>query len=735
MANDENEIQLTDDEPVTDFQAEEAEAREVDLDEDEAKDQSLSKFDPDSPNLVPFYEGSEKGRQFLEELARTVVDDFDRAWESSEEYREKREEHYRIMTGFLKTKSFPFEGCANAHAPLMLERLLRLSSNLFAEIFTDHDTVFAVSPTGPDDTFTADILSRHGNWQIKNILTDFLRQHHRGLQEFVAIGSVFCHSYYDDVAQRNRHDILTCDEFAIPYVWVTTEPDMSDVPYKVKIIRKYRHELQRLKKVWSGIEKVLDGEPPEPHEDPDVSARETVAQSEGFKPTDGDPNAPYKFLQYDGWATLPGEEDLRPVTVIVDYRTHAVCRLLIREEEDWRDRARFDRQTAEFQQWQQDMEMFNGKSMQEQQLRQRLMMPDVPPDESELLLSQLDAFMHQPPQKPTWMKTQEHMTRGPDPVRRVPMEMFSHGVCIENPMGALGISYGSILADENKMADEALNRFYDAATLANAWGLVIPEGLNIDSGSIPFGPGKVTRVRNVSGADLRQSLVELKPASANPQLVDMARMAAEWGDGVTVSGIVSGEPGKSGETYRGVATRLERAVKQLSVAGVKYLDFLSQILRNNAKLNAMFLPEGEVVEVVNDMGAMDLADVNRELYRRDYKVTFSADVRFASQAQRIAEADEIVQMIGTLPPLQQNPAFVYAAIKDSLMARGKRHLVPLLGPPPPAPEMPMGSQPPPPPPGAPGAPAGGGGAPAIPTGAGPEPGAVPGPQPGPEVQA
>lgn len=730
------EIDEREGEPMTDGQAEDLAEREVDIEDEQELD--ASQVDENAANLVPFYQQSEDGKKFLETLAKQVVEDFERAWDSGDEYRGRREEDYRVLTGYLQKKSFPFDGCANAHAPLMLERLLRLSSTLFAEIFTNHDRIFDVAPTGPDDNFVTEILSRHGDWQFKNVLTDFLRQQHRGLQEFVAVGSVFAHSYYDGL--RNRHDILTCEEFVIPYVWTTVETDLSDVPYKVKVLRKYRHELEALAEdgEWVGIEDVIEGEPPPQHEEPDTVVRQTVAQHEGIQPADDDPSAPYKFYQYVGWAKLPGGKRQRPIEAIVDAKTHTVCKLFVAEVEDWRDRARYDREMQEWMAWQANMAAFQQVQAQEQQVRQRLGMPDVEAMERDMLMAQLDAEPMQPPPPPPWMKSEEQQLRGPAPVKKKPINMFSHGVCIENPMGSMGLSYGAILADENRMADEALNRFYDAATLANCFSLLIPENLNIEAGSIPFGPGKITRVRGVTGDQLRSSLVELRPSPANTQLVDLARMAHEWGDGVTVSGIVSGEPGKSGETYRGVATRLERATKQLSVAGLKYLDFLGQIIKNNAYLNSVYLPDNEIVDVVNDLGITDQASVTKEMYRRDYRVTFTADVRFASQAQKIAEADEIVQMVQAIPPLQSNSAFVYAALKEVLQARGKHDLVPLLGPPPPPPQGPLNTAPPPPPagpggPGGPGGPPPGPQAPAIPTGA--APGGVPGPKPGPEVQS
>jgi hypothetical protein len=156
--------------------------------------------------------------------------------------------------------------------------------------------------------------------------------------------------------------------------------------------------------------------------------------------------------------------------------------------------------------------------------------------------------------------------------------------------------------------------------------------------------------------------------------------------------------------------------KQLSAAGIKFLSFLDRILVNNARLNSIFLPEHEIIQVADHFSdarqhtigpdgqpAQEIG-ISRDMYRRNYSVSFTADVRFTSQAQRIAESDEVLGMAGQIPYLQQNPSFVYAAVTDALRARGKQNLIPMLGPPPPPPEFPMGMAPPPMPgpPGAPG---------------------------------
>jgi hypothetical protein len=229
---------------------------------------------------------------------------------------------------------------------------------------------------------------------------------------------------------------------------------------------------------------------------------------------------------------------------------------------------------------------------------------------------------------------------------------------------------------------------------------------------LPIGPGKIIRVKGMTGEQIRNSIVELKPGPANPQLLDVVRIAEEAADSsIAAPSVLSGEPGKSGETFRGIATRMEKATRQLSAAGIKYIDFLTNIVKNNARLNAYYLPDEQILQVLDhiDLPEMLLAGkprkssremrevhIGRDMYRRNYDVTFTADVRFSSQAQRISEADELVAM-AEHPALQGNFAFAYHVIAKALRARGQHDLIPALGPPPPMPEMPMGTPPAPPP--------------------------------------
>jgi hypothetical protein len=145
----------------------------------------------------------------------------------------------------------------------------------------------------------------------------------------------------------------------------------------------------------------------------------------------------------------------------------------------------------------------------------------------------------------------------------------------------------------------------------------------------------------------------------------------------------------------------------LSVPTGKYADFLGQVLENNAALNAIFLEDVEFFSVNNhdpslgEMGRQNFS-VGRDMYDRPYDVEISADLKFTSTSQRVAEADALVQLPQAVPELAGNFAFKHSVISKSLEARNRYDLVATLGAPPPAPEMfGVPTSPPMPPPGAP----------------------------------
>jgi hypothetical protein len=654
-------------------------------------------YDQNSPNLVPAFSKTDEGLAFLRKIAKKVLREHRSAWDSTEEYRANMNANWDIFRGTLKPKDPPYTKMANAHVPIMFEAITRLYFRARAELFGDWQNVMGVQPVGPDDKEVARILTLHGNWQIRNQIPDFKRQMYRGLLTYIVVGDVTTHSYYDKSKRRNVHEVLTPNDFTVPFLYTSVQPDFSDCPFKSKILKMYRHEVQRMRDDWFDIDKVLERKPPAVSDDPVDESRIELAATQGEDLPDDVKHLPYKFVSHVGYCEMPGDDYDRQYLAIVDMTTETIVKLMVFEEEDWQDRARFEQESMELDQYRQAsmtyQQMIPEVEAREQQLQ--MMMQDPMHDPAEVAHIQealAQAPLPPPPPPPKWTLAEgeevnpDDPLTAPRPTRWVPIEMFTHTVNVEPIFGSLGLGLGMLEADLNRAANVALSQFTDSATLANIWSIITTDIEFAEEFEIS--PGKHNKAIGLSPEQLHKSIYELKPSVANPQMMELVNFMTQFAQSsAQAPQVLSGEPGKSGETYRGIATRIEQATKQLSESTRGYGDgTVLGVLKNNAKLNAIYLPDEEIIQINNHkIGTVEEITVGKALYQRDYRVELRADLRFTSDAQRVQEADEALSLAVTVPALANNLSFWWQACKNCLEARNQWELLQRLGPEPPPP--------------------------------------------------
>jgi len=736
--------------------AEEQEAPEVDASEsladeytvegeEEAAKSEVLVYDEDSLNLVFDFEKHQDGEKAIEKLANKIVDEFDDDFECSEPRRKRIAEDWKLFAGELPPKEWPYANAANANVPIMMENLTRVVFRADGELFGDKSNVFGVSALGDKDQDQAQLLSMHGNWQLRNEIPDFYRQMKRGLMNYFTVGDVTFHSYYDERLKKNRHECLTADEFVTPFTFTSTMPDYSDAPHYTRVYMKYPHEIEAMRGVWADVDKVL-GDDPESRptnnfdDDPEQLIAVSTAQTVGQEiPDEGGPR---KLLWYEGWVDLPNQDRQRFIQAIVDYETRHMFRLTIHEEATWEEKAAYKRQVDELAKFRAD-QMNHQQAMQEHQdtiaqIGQTAAQGLAGPEQTLAALSDLEAQAPQPPLPPPWMQNPDDPDETPKQPDKRPIHLFVHGVCIEPAHGNIGLGYGGMQADFQRAANTVLSQFIDAATLANCQTLITAGNVSWNSdGKYKLAPGAINVATGMSAADLKDGLIPFKFGDANPALMQVMSLMQQSGESsIQGPAVLSGESGKSGETARGINARIEQATKQLSVTTSAYaFQVLTQVLKNNAYLNSRWLPDEQLFQMEANLipqGMTPPFKIGREMYERNYQIEIKADMRFATQAQRVGEADDALKLFKEVPQLQGNIALIYAILKQCLEARGLRNLVPLLGPPPPMPQTPLGIPAPPPPgmapPGAEGAPPGAGGPP--PSGMVPPGGPMKGPPPG-----
>lgn len=666
---------------------------------------TISPEDEGLPNLIPIFESDPEAKEFLKKLVVQCYDEFVQSWEKNDSYRKKVAESWRLLYCDLPPKNKPFEHCANAAIPLALQNVIRYTNKIYSEIFGDWSNVFNFVPTNPQAELIAPIVSEHSNWQIRNRIVGFKRQQHRGLLIFAVAGDVVCHSYYDPITRRNSHEILTCDDFVTPYTHVSVSPDFSDVPWVARRIPFFKTKLKAMSGQWSNVEEVTKHTAPE-YGDGGVETelRQAIADHLGEEPY-GQIRGEYEIIHYEGWLKLLGQGKERYCQLIFDLTTKTPLKLAIHETADYAERYRYDYQMKEFNEYQQGVQqLMMAQQNQQMQSDQAFQAAAQTPVERPDMAQQAASIGHQtlqtplppPPQKPTWM-TSDGQT--PLPPKKEPIYMFSHGVCLEPMLGNLGIGIGRIDAQLNLATNTVWSQFLDAATLGN--GKTFITASNVDFRS-PFkiGPGVFNKAKNVMPSDLKNAFYELDFGAANPQLIQAADKLMQFGEQASSTPeLMSGGPGKSGETARGIQARIEQMNSMISVPTQKYADFVIQIMKNNCKLNRTFMSDEEIFYVNQfnedlEMQGSEMIKAAREMYDNEYNIELISDLQFKSRAEKVSEADEIVQLPNAIPQLQINMAFLYKAISESLKARGMYRMAKtLLGPPPPLPQNTFGLPP------------------------------------------
>lgn len=657
-------------------------------------------IDEDASNLVTELldrKGS-GGLEALREIARSMVEDFDEAWEGSADYRARRAADLKILLCDLPPKDFPFEDAANVHVPQMLEAIMRLVSRYKGEIFGDRTSVFNVIPLGPDDKERAEILTKHGNWQLREDIPDFYSQMSKAILEWFLSGDVTVHSHYDAFRKQNRHESLSCEEFVTPYMTGAPMPDYSNCPYYVRIHNMKAHELQAMEG-WEGVDAVIKRTRPSWDDEPETPLSDSVAEVEGIdKPEGTESGGSYKILQYEGWKMLPGQTRPRWVQGYIHHATGNLMQLSIHEEPSWKERARYKAQIEERDRYFSDKGLYESEAQKRAAAQEFLMQPGADPmamQEAQMTLQQPEL---PPPMMPAWMADADgdNANALPPPMEMTPIYMFTHGQFLVPPAGNLGIGPGRQQADLNRMSNTAASQFSDSATLANC-SVIVTSGLVDFERPFEWTPGGVNKVQGVTGGELRNHIIQLDAKPANPQLLDLVRLSMEQSQSSIQSpDVLSGAAGKSGETFRGIATRVEQATKTLSVSAQDFAyEVLRPVLRCNGRLNAIHLPTDEIQHIFNHrLKESEEVRFGRGLYQQGYEVMVTADMRFNSQAQKVAEAQELVALGQQDDILKQNVAFRTRALQMYLEARDLHELVPLLqqGPPQPMQQPPQPMQ-------------------------------------------
>jgi hypothetical protein len=620
-------------------------------------------------NLVPYLlEYAESDAPDAEEVRKFIRDDLPdqiiRHFEEDDRNREgkmrKEAEITKLLLGDLEPKKEPFANCANMHEPILLVSMLRLVSRVHSTIFAPGQPIARAQLNTSTEAEREDAITRSENWQFSKEIPDFQAQSWRYLWSFFCYGEGIFDSYRDFVHGVNRHEFLSSDDFVYPYIRSSVAPDMSDVPRKTRVRHPYKRDLKDMERLgfYAQVDKVV-AESGSHDTGRDEPVKDVVDKAEGRSRSDHTYDAPYEILEQHTWTTLPGSKEDVPVVAVVSRKHRVVLALYSRYIPDEMDRSRFNQQTAEFEQYiaamerySQELEIHQQSLQAEGMLLDRLQQPDVPPDESQQIAGAVQRERPPAPvepSRPPWLQDDENGTpKPPEPIKQKVLERFSRGTCIDIPNSSYGIGIGTALLPHQMAANIMLNQYIDASTQAISNTAVMSDAVKFPKGVTTINPNEVITVRGIPPArQLSDYFFRFDHQPPNPQLLQGVQQQKAAADAISsapdvLSGVKEGD-----ETFRGMATRVEQATKQLAALTAKAMVPLTQVFKNNAALNFQFMPEIPKTVDTRDpaSGKVVPIQVSRELYRDSYEVIFAADLSFASRATKVSEADDAMGLI------------------------------------------------------------------------------------------
>ena len=652
----------------------------------------------DAYNLVPYL-----SKELATEIATKAVMRHDKDWESASSYRQKRDLILRLFVGDLPAKPAGAEEYAQVHLPIVSQAVWRIHARIYDQRFPAKGGILSAVPTGPEDTDRSSRVSKHFNWQLTSQMPEYVHEHDANMISWLLYGSSFTYTYRDQVKKRPCVHALQTDDVVIKYTRKSRDPNLSDVP---RITRRLWLTIQQLEELedsgqYVNVDEVVKASAGGSQEETKSQVRTTVDRLEGVDEDPMDDDGARMIIEQHCWLTLPSHKRKKPVIITVDHKTNILLGLVLREDEDPIDRARFEREN--------DARQASIAAITEQHqmgtaayLDSRMSDTTAPPipgaaDRTPPMLPGMPGMTPPPlPGAPGQMPVMPDVPPPPSPPRLIPINFFTHYVCNYNPEGIYGLGIGMMLAGHNMAADTIMSQLVEAGTLANIPTYIHSKQAKLKRGEIHIRPGHSTEV-DLPPEQLKSGFQRVEFPPPNPSMFQVVQKLEDSGEGLSGAGdILTGEVGGSRETATTTKIRSAMAMSSVTIMGRRYDKSQKAEARLIARINARTLNETEYKAVVNVMG--DSIEISRADYHDDFDITFTADPRLASQPQRIDEAKEAMAAIAQLGPLA-NAMLLHAGAVGLFKAMDRDDLLAALGPPPPpTPLMPPGG------PGGPGGP-------------------------------
>lgn len=618
-----------------------------------------------SENLVPDVEKAQGGQEWLDKLVKDTIRNVQADRESMKDWLRMRDDQLRLYGGVIDPMGYPAQGQKAPHDPIVARTLLQMWTRGCEQITPVKGDLIQVSPVGHEDEETAYRKQKHLNWQLRHKVPDWVAGHRESYFQYLMSGSVFREKSWDAMLKVTRFDNLAPDQVIISYSEKDISPLMTRVPRVTRVLNLYRWELEQYEDAGTFVNVGSLFEKGGGASEPETSTiRKTGDIIDGMKPSvavtmgDDSESKPRELFRTHMWTTLPGQDRMRPITLVMDVAKSKAVSLTMREDDDPFDRVRFD---GEMKVWQSQTQNLTTKYQQDMQkwqvLAQQMAMAGAP----------------EPPQPPRPTMPQE-----PAPVRQIPLHTMLHYRLFPNPAGFMGIGVAYLLTNANEVINELEKAYIMSSQFANLQQGFLPKGSLAKRGSVQLEMGKFIETELEAGEMDGIKSFEFHPPSESLWKFIQKHKEDAYSLVADVD-TLTGEAGPTNETKAAAMQRMGNATALMTAIAGRYLETMAYEPKMLARDNAQLGPPSEKFWVTvpnkedpNGRPQFVQEESRREDYLDEFDFTFTADSRLNTQTERVNAAMGIIDRIIQTPQLANDPArgpmLIYLAFKNFFKA-------------------------------------------------------------------
>jgi chaperonin GroES len=231
-------------------------------------------------------------------------------------------------------------------------------------------------------------------------------------------------------------------------------------------------------------------------------------------------------------------------------------------------------------------------------------------------------------------------------LRITAIQYFTKFTFIPSPDGSFyDIGFAHLLGPINEAMSTIINQLLDAGALKNTGGGFISKGLRWTGGQLSFKLGEWKPV-DATGAMLKDSIFPLPVSEPSSALFQLLGLLNETGQKLAaVSDMMSGDTPSQNTPATTVLALIEQGTKVFTAIYKRIFRSMKEEFKKLYRLNGIHLDEVSYFRVLDSQQAIFRKDYDR----KDLDVIPVADPTMASEAQRMARANALLQTLSVNP--------------------------------------------------------------------------------------